>query len=437
MSLSDIVSVTITTTAKGVSQAGFGTPLICGYHTEWMDYVREYEDVASLITDGILATSPIYKAASAIMSQNPHPTSFKVGRRATAFSQSVDITPTVGGTGYVHTVTVISPDGTSTVCSYTEQASDTVALICAGLQTVINAITDLTCTDDTTNLSCDADNSGELFFYNSLSASLQLQDMTADPGLAADIALIRAEDDDWYGFCLDSNSEAEIEGAQAVIETLDKIAAYNTADYGVKDSGTSDDVASDMQTSAYDRCVMLYSADHDGYGGAAWLGKMLPTTPGSSTWSYKSLASVAADTLNATEENTIEGKDCNHYTTIKGLNMIFDGRTPGGTFIDIIRGRDWLKARLEERIVQLMADNAKIPFTDKGVDLVRCQVLAQLREGQSNGYIANDPDVVVTAPLVASVSTTNKANRTLPDVQFSATLQGAIHKVEISGVVSV
>ena len=52
------------------------------------------------------------------------------------------------------------------------------------------------------------------------------------------------------------------------------------------------------------------------------------------------------------------------------------------------------------------------------------------------GILAADPAFTVTAPAVADVSAGDKTARTLPDVDFDATLAGAIHKVEISGTVS-
>jgi len=41
----------------------------------------------------------------------------------------------------------------------------------------------------------------------------------------------------------------------------------------------------------------------------------------------------------------------------------------------------------------------------------------------------------ITVPAVADVDPNDKANRLLPDVEFEATLAGAVHKVKIHGVV--
>ena len=45
--------------------------------------------------------------------------------------------------------------------------------------------------------------------------------------------------------------------------------------------------------------------------------------------------------------------------------------------------------------------------------------------------------IVVNAPLVADIPSNDKNNRLLPDVTFTALYQGAIHKVQISGTISV
>lgn len=437
MPLSDIVHVTITTATKGIAQAGFGTPLIVGYHDAFLDRVREYTDLPALVTDGISVNHPIYKAAVAVMGQTPHPESFKVGRRALPFTEDVQLKPTDTTEGLVYTVTVVSPAGVSTTCTYTVLSGDVVADIVAGLQTPLNAITDLTATDDTTHVSCDADNAGEYFFFQELNAALEMTDVTPDPGIATDLTAIHLADPDWYGLAIDSNSEAEILAAQAWVETLDRIAGFNTKDAGVKDSGVSNDVASDLQAAAYARCVAMYNEDHDGYAGAAWLGRMLTTTPGSATWAYKTLAGVTVDTLNTTQQGTVQDKDCNHYLRVAGVNITRWGKSPAGEYIDIVRGRDWLKARLQERIYGVLVNVPKVPYTDGGVDTIVSQVRAQLQEGISNGYLAATPVPVVTAPKVADISANDKANRLLPDIHFEATLAGAIHEVVITGTISV
>jgi hypothetical protein len=439
MPLSDIVTATVTTSAKGVSQAGFGVPLIAAYHTNYTDRVRQYATLASMVTDGFTAYTPAYRAAAKIFGQTPRPDYLKVGRRALPPTQVVQLAPQSNTVGTVYEVTVTDPAGNATDVSHTVTAGETIADICAALQTDLDAITNSTCTDESTYVECTADNAGELFYFDDLNDDLWLTDVTTDPGIAEDLAAIQLADPEWYALCLDSNSEAEIKAAQAYIETLEKIAAYHTCDAGVRDASTDDDVASDLQDGSYVRYALVSSKHHSGYAGAALLGRMLPQNPGRATWIHKTLTGVTVDSLNDTQCSTIMGKAAFIYVTVAGLNMTLQTTPTDGMWLDIVRGRDWLVARMRERIVSLLANATKVPYTDVGVDMVINQIRAQLRQAQDPAYglIALTPEFVITAPKVADVSTANKAARLLPDVNFEATLQGAIHKVTITGVVAV
>ncbi len=59
--------------------------------------------------------------------------------------------------------------------------------------------------------------------------------------------------------------------------------------------------------------------------------------------------------------------------------------------------------------------------------------------GEFQGDQALDPETepVITAPLVKDVSTIDRGNRLLPDVEFSARIAGAIHTFQIQGVLSI
>ena len=61
---------------------------------------------------------------------------------------------------------------------------------------------------------------------------------------------------------------------------------------------------------------------------------------------------------------------------------------------------------------------------------------AVLRLAVANDILVDNDNLTVLVPKVADVSTADKANRILPDVEFNGDLAGAIHKITISGVVS-
>jgi hypothetical protein len=113
MSLLDsLVNISITAQTKVPTVQGFGTPLLLAYHTRYSDLLRSYLDLASLLTDGFTVNDQVYKMASKIFAQNPHPPSFYVGRRQLPFTQIVELTLcNTGSLGYVYSYTIVTDDG--------------------------------------------------------------------------------------------------------------------------------------------------------------------------------------------------------------------------------------------------------------------------------------------------------------------------------------
>jgi hypothetical protein len=268
---------------------------------------------------------------------------------------------------------------------------------------------------------------------------LTRQDVTADPGVATDLASIRTAldgNDDWYAALLDTHGKAEIEALAAAIEQLSRIYLTSTADADVLTSAT-DDVASELQDSAYARTAVMWHEEPHNFPEAAWGGKLLPKDPGSVTWKFKTLAGIPISVLTVSEIANIEGKSANYYVEIAGNNITIEGWSSSGEFIDVTRGIDFIEARLKENVFLVLVNADKVPFTDAGIGIVENEVVGVMNLGVSQGIFAADPAPVVTAPKAADVDTADKANRLLPDVRFTATLAGAIHSVEIDGIVTV
>jgi hypothetical protein len=124
-----------------------------------------------------------------------------------------------------------------------------------------------------------------------------------------------------------------------------------------------------------------------------------------------------------------------------GINVTRQGYSATGEFLDVTHFVDFLFARIQETIfaalAQASASGKKIPYTDTGVDTIRGLILAVLNRGITQGGLAASPAPVVTAPKVADVDPADRAARILPDVAFTATLAGAIHKTQIEGILSV
>lgn len=441
MSLNDIVSVTITTVSTAPTRVGFGIPLVASYHTVFPERVRIYSAdsaVADMVSDGFAATDLAVLAVTKILSQNPKPSQVYVGRTENDQKQKINLVPVaVNDTEYA-----VYINGQE--ASFTSDADATVAEITAGLKTDIDLLGEnVTVTDNTTDLDIEANTVADAFsFYVGDRTLITQENITPDlggtSGIADDLAAIIEANNDWYSLHLTNLSKPVISAAAAYIESVIKLFVCSSADDEIYDSGVSDDIGSVLNTAGYARTALVYHPKSlSQFAGAAWAGKNLPEDPGSITWKFKTLAGVDFVDLTPTEVSTLESKKVNHYTQIAGIAITQQGYASDGTFIDITRAVDWIRASLQENIYFVLANSKKIPYTNNGIAVIVNEVRGVLQDAVNRDVLAADPEFTVTAPLVSDVSITDKANRLLPDVEFEATLAGAIHSVQISGVISV
>ncbi len=257
-------------------------------------------------------------------------------------------------------------------------------------------------------------------------------------------AAAKLENDDWYGMIFTSRLQADQEAMAAWAEANGKILGLSSSDANVKDAGISTDIASHLKTNNYDRSFVIYHPDAGGddepFADAAWMANRFPYTPGKTTWKFCTLSGVPVYSLTTGEVNAVLGKNANIYTSVKGLFITEEGTVGSGEYIDVIRGIDWLYARMQENIFQLKKTatdrGEKVSFEDSGISQIDSVMKETLDTGVDNGLLAADPAPITSVPLAAEVSTVDKGNRTLSNATFEAYLAGAIHISKIRGVVT-
>ena len=442
MALKDIVNVTITRETAPVSRTGFGTLLILGTHKAWNDRFRSYTGTEGILSDGFDSTDPEYKAAAAAFAQSPRPTRVAIGRR-TVDSATVNVSEVVEGQEYS---TLIN----GTAFSYTAGSGDTAAVIAGALVTAINAGSQpVTATDNEDGTyDLDADVAGVAWSL-AVDSRQTISPYVASDEMADDLAAIKDENNDWYGLVLTSRAAADQEAAAAWVESNTKICGVASSDANIINQSSTEDttsIAAVLENGNYFRTFCIYTAQPDDFPDAAWMGKQLPTDPGSTTWKFKTLAGVTEDNLTDTQYNNAKAKNCNVFTEVAGTAITEDGKVAGGEFIDIIRGRDWLEARMTEEIFSLLTRKAKVPYTDGGIAMIEAVVIQVLELGITRNFIApayvnedtNEAvnSYVITVPKVRDITFNDRASRILDDLTFKATVAGAIHAVDISGVIT-
>ena len=288
--------------------------------------------------------------------------------------------------------------------------------------------------DGTIDLTEDVD--GVLFGLLVTRTLLTQDDTTPLPGTGSinlDYANIKLEDNDFYGVLCTSSATLEIVALAALVEADRKLFLAQSSDSDIQ-AGTGGNLFETLNAAAYARTAAIWNGDNFDFANAAWMGKLFAKNPGSATWAYKTLAGVTVDILTDSQITAIETEKGNYYTNTKGLNLTQEGWASSGRYLDITRGIDWLTVRLQERIINLLANSDKIPYTQAGITALENEVRGQLDEAVGRGVI--NADYVVTVPDVTTISSTTKATRALGDLDFAATLTGAIHTVTVTGTVS-
>lgn len=440
MALSDIVSVSISIQDNFPTQKGFGTPLILSYLTSFAD-TREYDNNASglsaiatdLAADGGV-NHPAYLAAASFAAQQPKQKKIKIGRRLANTSQELLLTPisVVGGQVYAFSVWVA---GVETEVSHTVTAGDSVNDIATALHALLDAITGVSSADNTGSVTLVPTDLTEPIFLKDTPRTdiMTINDESADAGVATDLAAIAAVDNDWYGLVLTTHGAAEIAAAAAYALSNGKVFLANSTDSDIVLTGSSD-IASTLEAASNTRTGVIYNRDMRAYAACAAMGRWFSQTPGATTLHMKTLQGVTVDALTASELSEARSKNAITYVDTSGIKHTFDGKMASGRFADITRGIDWTEARMQEAVAAAVANAEKIPYTAAGIAVIESAMRGVLSEGEGNALFASGWAVIV--PALEDVPLADKASRTLNNMDFSATLQGAIHSVNIQGSVS-
>lgn len=285
------------------------------------------------------------------------------------------------------------------------------------------------------------------FSISSTQERLQVQfglrtlDITPSALVQDDLNAIQNSSDDWYCLAYTERDRSTVEEIAEWVESQTKIFGTTSDDPDIIDESVGDDTSSiayELNSRGYVRTFVMYHQDADSdYPECAWFGRLLPLNPGSATWKFKQLASIAYSDLTTTQSKNARDKNANTYEFVAGVGIAREGTMAQGEYIDVIQGIDWLTATIQQFVYALLVNSNKIPYTNAGITAVEAEVRRALDLGIINDFISDSPQYEVTVPRAEDVPPSDKANRILRNVRFTATLAGAVHAVEISGTVSI
>lgn len=443
MGIDTIANVTITKATTYPSSKGFGSVLFACYHTAWNALVRSFSGATildELVDLGVPTYHPMYLGVQAMLSQSPRGKTIVIGRRQTAYTQTIKLSPKSAVEGVVYSFTVVTPAGVATPITYTVPAAATLTSVGTAIAALIDPIVDLTATSVTGVITCTTA-AGKFAIYKDLPAIslLGVEDTTADPGIASDLAAIanaaKTSGISWYGLTLDQGGAATVTAAAAWAESQVCLFVARSSDSKCADSLITNDVMSTLKTSAYARTAVIFAASSTGdFRDLAWLSQGLTYDPGTATFAFKTLAGVPADKLLSGEESAVQAKRGTTYTEIAGVNVTFEGHTADGDYLDNTAAIDWAYSEIQIGIFAEKVASPKTPFTRAGIAQQKAVIAEVFERGLTLGSFDS---YTVEVPDLDDTLAADRADRKLVGVTFTARLSGAIHKVNITGTIGV
>lgn len=434
VAIDNVVSFDILIQDAAPSRASFGTIALIAYHTngpQRLTYDTTPDGRSAMVVDGFEITHDAYRKNAAIGGQNPKVPKLKVYNRAAPNAQAITLTPTnlVEGRKYEFELNGVP-------ITHTNGAAETATTIVTALNTQMSAVPNVTATGTTTSLLALTVPTGERIYLKNTPAYLEVKDTSTDAGIATDLAAALEEDSDFYGVLIDSTSEAEANAALAWCQANGKLFHGLTNDSDAVSSSTTD-VASDALAGLYSYGKLWFSRDMPGQLAAAIMGRQFSRNPGSTTWENQRLNGIVAEALTGTELDNAIAKNLGVYVIYGGdTAATFNTASASGRFLDITRDSDWLKANAQADIFAYLLNQEKVPFTQPGIDGVENVVRARFTIAEDAGVL--DAGWTITLPTIDQIDPADKALRQLvADDAFAGIFQGAIHGVDMSGVLAI
>ncbi|WP_367898824.1 DUF3383 family protein [Leptospira sp. WS58.C1] len=250
---------------------------------------------------------------------------------------------------------------------------------------------------------------------------------------------LRESDDNFYAVCITSRAKADLNAAGTWANANKKFFF-----------GCSSDITSLDSRNVDREAYLIHNNTPGDFPECAWVGQNIPKQPGSTTFKWKRLNGQNASSFTKTELTTIRTSKGQALQEMAGATYVNEGTTTSGEFIDVIVGQDWVEDQLQTDLLSLFLNNEKIALDDSGIAQVEGVVRNVLKRAGDAGIVArasseydlklSDDKVYMSqvfVPRRADISVNDRANRELKGVRFVYYLAGAIHKVNVNGLITV
>jgi hypothetical protein len=275
----------------------------------------------------------------------------------------------------------------------------------------------------------------------------------------AELDAILDSDQAWYMITLDAalRDQAYLDGLVEWVEAQPKVAMLDSNDANLEDHADDTNVAA-RHKGTVERTAVFYHTDAAEYlagSMAAYMStRVFDDADSAYTLKFKKAPGVAnvnigSNALTAVTgfvegigQSETAGHCANTLIDIGDQNFLVEGSVlTQNVFLDEIHATDWIIARTEEEALAMFLNNARIPFTDQGMQQLASVPRAIMAQAVRAGIVAKDqnpltgeyePAFTITVPSVFDVPESQRKARVAPAIVVRFRYAGAVHYTTIN-----
>ncbi len=161
---------------------------------------------------------------------------------------------------------------------------------------------------------------------------------------------------------------------------------------------------------------------------AALVGEVAGCEIGSYTLNNMTVKGIEGLDLSETEIKAIHDKGGITFVTSAGDVVASEGITAGNSYVDNVDNNDWIQQQLEYKLQKVLNNNLKVPYTDKGISMLKTAALSVMKEAQNKTIVDS---YTVNFALRADTTAEDRAARRYIGGNVTYEMAGAIHTVDI------
>lgn len=450
------VDVSVSLGTSQIEQLGFDTPVFITPTNVFTGRVQAYSDLDSIVSAGFAVGSPVHRFAENVFAGKFRPDIVKVGRLAYT---GTTVTYNQASYSGILTLNITVKTNTSSFVKVVSTASlpaaSTPAQAATAVAAAIEADTDigtLVTAAASTNVVTVAPTASEVVSIGYSMEGQYVISNTSSESVAVGLPLINAVDSNWYFLSTESHTDADIKAAAAYAASAEpkRMHIYSTSDVDTKNPALTTDILSELKALAYDTSIGFYHPDADedwSEGGIVGACASIDPSFGDSLH-LKTMPSIKVYSTSVTDRETVWNKNGNIYRTVKGQNVIWEGKVASGQYFDTIRFSHWFAAKLSESTFGYLYRRSNLgqsmKMSDQDLPVLRSiwlndPINPAIRNGgildgfSSDGKTDYSPIIVI--PPRNQIPTNDLAARFLDNCRIEVVYNNSLHFIKIRAFV--